>query len=98
MHYPPDEADPGVASFIPGDCGCPAFQLCAQGALILQVLVCHGFDHGFDSAVLNCQQQISVPLTSLPWGQAGPYSSLTMLQQMLWTYAVVLPEPVLKAR
>lgn len=48
-------------------------------------------------AVPNCQQQISVLLSSFLWGQVGPYSSATLLQQMLWTYVVLLSEPVLKA-
>ena len=30
--------------------------------------------------------QKSFPLTSFPWGQGGPYGSITLLQQMLWTY------------
>lgn len=39
LHYPSVEADPGVVSSIAIDHGCPEFQLCVRGPLVLQVLV-----------------------------------------------------------
>lgn len=96
LHYLPMEADPGVVSSVLVEHGCPAFQLSAWGTLVLQALVWHGFDP-FSRSGAGPSQQISIPLTSFPWGQAGPYGSVTLLQQMLWTYAVLLSEPVLKA-
>lgn len=83
------EADPGVVSSIPIVHDGSVFQLSAWGAVILQMLVWHGFDP-FSLSSAGPSQQISILLASFPWGQAGPYGSRMLLWQVLWTYSVVM--------